>query len=673
MMGSFRGAPGDLFRGALLILLILFLLLLNRDVLRVRMQELDLLLSEAAREERTSPAELLGRYELIRNRIAAGESSVDNYRLEARLAVLRDSPAGEEAATEMAPVSAMGYATVSGVRAALGKPPLMRGGESPSLAEVQEAYLLERARQWSPAIQAYRVALARNDLPEDIRATVRLHIGFCYSMRSEFQSAREEYLAVSREFPDTEYDVVAQRLLVVVEELDQGSGEEAVGPVDEGRLAYLYMDYLRAIDVLENYLAGEGTREDEPEARYFKGRSHEELGEFRQAIGEYRRITFLGDDQWTREANRRLVMVGEFYSADGEIAREGRDALRELQDDRFLNAVRPYAIRAAAVPATEAPKPPETAELWIRSDPPGAAVEADGVFLGPSPAVLSGIAARTVELRLTHQGFETEIRRISVEPGRIHQIRMTLSPVVASATPEKGVLAAAIPKADSGVRPDSGTLPNPGSPSLEARLENLTHRLKHDEVLKDDALTAASRLATEARYGASERLAEGAARLQAAMSQRWSREESLRREIAGLEAQLSALPDYDSTAERRDERLKHLTWGSLGVGGAAALSFTTTLLLGNAAYAEYQAATTPEGARDARARTERFQSWTIGAGVLAGAALVAAGTAHLLRGVGRPASSQTEEERIRRRIEELRSDFGYRGELETQEVGISRR
>ncbi len=686
-MARARVTAGELLETAALVLLILLVLLFNRDVSRVRMQELDILLSEAAREERASPAELLGRYELIRRRILEGESSLEGYRLEARLAVLRDPPAGlQEGTSPGASVSTLGYAAVAGFRTVLGKPPLIRGGDPVSVAEVQEAYLLERARQWDAAVDAYERVLTREDLPDYVRATVHLHLGFCHSMTLDFRRAREQYEAVSRVFPRTEYDVVARRLLAVLEEIERGPAEETLRPVDEGRLAYLYMDYERAISVLRRYLDGEGPRDREPEARYFKGRSHEELGHYREAVGEYRRIAFLQDDQWVREANRRLVMVGEFYSSDGDIAREGRDALKQLQDDPFLDALRPFAGRevlpAPSLPPTtdeDSSAGPTTAELWIHSDPPGALVEVNGVPVGSSPAVLSGIQPGQVAVRLFHRGYQELDRRIALEPGQIHQVRFALVEVAREEADERVSL---VPPPPGRAEPVPGA---DASPQLVAELELLTGRLKTKPTLAEEDLAAAACLVAAARAATAadpepaasvagggsatpDDLVSRAEELQNAFSRRWSREESLRREIARLQTRLQRLPaGQGGTEDRQEEFLRRLTLGSLGVGGTAAVSFAVTLLLGNAAYAEYQAATTAEEAADARARTERFQALTIGAATVAGVALATAGGSELLRRRNRRV--RTEEEAIRRRIEELRGEMGYRGELEGQLEG----
>ncbi len=728
------------YRGPIRIVVILLALYLvfafNQELLKARMEELDVLLSDAARQDTQSAAELIGRYDLIQRRIESGEGAVEDYRLEARLATLRSAPAPTDpqstAQLSMAPV---GRTVLSGLRWALGKEPLAAGQESTRYAIVEEGYLFERSHRWHEATAAYELALSDPQLPDDVRAVVLLHLGFVHSMTSKLDEARRTFLQVSAEFPATEYDVAAQRLLVRVDALRAGEEPSESDLVEQGRVAYQYMRYQESIVTLQRYLGRDGPQPEEARARYFKGRSHEELGQYPAAVKEYQRVSFLGDEEWSLQANRRLVMVGEFYSGDQELATAARRNLADSGDGEFLATMDDFAeIRpgtlASAPPITEAAPPMEYIELWVRSDPEGAEVEIDGRRVGESPIIVSGLVPGVSEVRLAYRGYEPATHTLVLEVGRITHLEVELRPVEEPAFDPQGEAAAlataatyvvppspsqsappaldavpAVPMAvtvepepqigalavvpeDARVAPESipgvakpETAPKaptmtaayapPETAELATDLRQLRNTLMAKPKLEQSDVWQARRLHARIVDLVPENhdLAEESEAVTRGFEARWSREAELQRRIAELEAERHAVV-IDHTTEQgpdtRDSFLRSLTRTSLGVGGVALGVSAVTLGLGNAAYADYNAATTQQDAVDHRARTERFQAVTVGAAVVAVLALSTAATSHYLR--RRPTRDHSRLPEIDAEIRELESQFGYDDELAAAET-----
>ena len=691
-MSDSRRRIGVAVRSVVVAILLLLVFFFNRDILDIRLTELDYRLSEAARDDQTSAAELLGRYELIRRRIRNGEGDLDAYRLEARLASVREDSMVSQGERLKDAGSSAGYLVLSGLRWALGKPRIVVTLEEETLSAVEEGYLLERGRKWEEAIAVYRRALEDPTLSDDVGATVRLHLAFSLSMIDEDLAARDVLASVSRQFPGTEFDIAARRLIAYLDSILSDEPTEWLDTVEQGRVAYLYMQYDEAISLLDNYLDRKGPRPAEAQARYFKGRAHEELGEFPEAIQEYGRVSFLDDEEWALQANRRMVMVGEFYADDQELARNARESLTSVEDARFLSTVDAYGEleAAAAGPDTRAPNSAQSeegalAELWVRSEPPGAMLEVDGALVGPAPAVVSGLLPGRVALRVSHRGYRSRNEVVVIEAGRVIEHRVTLEPVVAAAQEMPSDRPAADPLPEPGTRvstapviPTPSVVPDtpvpqpavfgpPDSDATAREIRDLRSRLLEEPELRREVVADARGLAArlEATYGAQESSAVEARRVAEAVELRWSREERLRREIAELYDERRELLNRGPAppaGQENDGFLRRLTWTSLGVGGAALGLTALSVGLGNAAYADYNAATTPEDAQSNRERTERFQAISIGGAVVATVALLTAGTSHLLRdGVGSSDGRVTE---IDRQIRDLEGQFGYRGELE---------
>jgi TonB family protein len=68
------------------------------------------------------------------------------------------------------------------------------------------------------------------------------------------------------------------------------------------------------------------------------------LGEGEEAMMTYQRI--IRDDktrQWAKQANRRMLMIGEFYDQKKQITDEAKKQLSEYQDQNFISHIQKYA------------------------------------------------------------------------------------------------------------------------------------------------------------------------------------------------------------------------------------------------------------------------------------------------------------------------------------------
>ena len=340
-------------RTVLQIVFILALLLLTVgftvDVTDIRLEELNYLLGKVdVSEDVSNTLGILGKYELIKKRIQNGEQSVSNYQLEAKIAALSSSEHIEKPKVNWTrkvyrvPVQ-IGFNVI---RLALGKPIVSLRKESDIYKVIEIGYFWERNRKYDEAIKIYNQILSMQRVPPEIDAAVMVHMGFCHSMLSAYDLSKAMYEKVISRYPNTEAGILAWKLLEFIETIEterDALESRTLSDFEKARQSYLYMNYRSAIKYYSVFLQNNAADTLGVQARYFKGRSHEELGETDEAIAEYYRV--IKDDKggvWAREANRRLLMLGEFYAQRKQIAEDARKQLAVYQDNAFAGQVDEY-------------------------------------------------------------------------------------------------------------------------------------------------------------------------------------------------------------------------------------------------------------------------------------------------------------------------------------------
>lgn len=333
-----------ILRMFLVILVFASILAFNAGLIDVRLQEVDYFLGKAAAEENASKAlGIVAKYELIKSRLEEGEGSSGNLELEAKIQALTSgeeyTKAEDGRTLHLVPVRLV----LNGIRFVLGKEIVSPTKEDEILHVIEIGYFWERIRKYSEAVKIYDGVLDKGGVSRDIRSAVLLHKAFCHSMISEYEVAKQTYEQVINEFPDTEAGMLAWKLLDFlsgIEEQRVALEQKSMGNLERARRYFLLMDYRNAVKYLSKFLETAKQPGEKMEARYYKARSHEELGETDEAIFEYRRV--IRDDKrgkWARQANRRMLMLGEFYEQREQIAEQARKQLAEYQDQEFMKNV----------------------------------------------------------------------------------------------------------------------------------------------------------------------------------------------------------------------------------------------------------------------------------------------------------------------------------------------
>ena len=330
----------------LLLFFLILTVLFNIGLIDVRFQEINYLLGKAAFDQDASNAlGIVAKYELIRRRMEAGEASPENYELEARIQALisGDRFSEEEELSKKKKYLIPVRIFLNSIRFALGKEFVNLQEENKIIKVLEIGYFWERNRKYSEAIKIYKEVLDMPDLDHDVRSAVLIHKAFCHSMMSEYKKSKEMYERVINLYPNTEAGILSWKLLGFLEKMEvkrQKVKRTKLTHFDKAKQYYLVMDYRNSIKYFSKFLQENKKGRRIAEARFFKGRSHEEIGETEEAVEEYRRIIKIDrTKKWAKEANRRMLMLGEFYDYKKKMAEEAKKQLSNYQDGSFLNRV----------------------------------------------------------------------------------------------------------------------------------------------------------------------------------------------------------------------------------------------------------------------------------------------------------------------------------------------
>lgn len=336
---------------SLVLFLLLFTILFNVGLIDIRFSEIDYLLGKiSARDNISNTYSIVAKYELIKRRMLKGEEEDSNYELEAQIQALTSETAfldGKSAFNKkvyLIPVKMALYP----IRLTLGKQIISPEDDDKVFEILEIAYFWERIRKYKEALVLYDEVLSVSSITPRIHAAILIHKAFCYSMLSNYDEAKRIYETVIATFPETDEGILAWKLLDFIQYMEKERvtlEKIKTSEMEKGQQFYLLMDFRNAIKSYSLFLAqnsGQGNQSI-AEARYYKGRAHEELGEYDEAILEYRIVMDIDKTgKWAKQANRRMLMLGEFYVQQKNIADEARRKLDAYQDLVFAKNVDKY-------------------------------------------------------------------------------------------------------------------------------------------------------------------------------------------------------------------------------------------------------------------------------------------------------------------------------------------
>lgn len=338
------------FRVSAILLILSATVLYNFGLIDIRFEEIRYLLGSIASQEETSNTfGIVAKYELIKRRMTEGEDNASNYELEAKIQALTSqvNQKQKENTWNMRFYKAPIRFVVNSTRIFLGKKIISPKEDDKIINVLEIGYFWERNRKYNEAIKIYDDVIKTPGINPDMNAAVLVHKAFCVSMLGNYKESKSIYEIVISQFPNTEGGVLSWKLLDFIQNMESGREaleQKTLSEFEKARQFYLLMDFRNSIKNFSIFLNSKPAPEMVSEAHFFKGRAHEELGEGEEAIAEYREVIQSDKTKkWGKQANRRLLMLGQFYDQKKNIADEAKRQLEAYQDQVFLGNIQQYS------------------------------------------------------------------------------------------------------------------------------------------------------------------------------------------------------------------------------------------------------------------------------------------------------------------------------------------
>jgi TonB family protein len=357
----------------LIALLISFSLYTNEAVIKFRMDEYNTAMEALSQSYNSSHAlNMLARFELIKKRQSQPEEGgdEDETELEMKMQSLTTGKllAGEAKREGLQTrIIAM---VIRGVGAILGRQRSRTEVSGVVIQDLEVAYFYERSRKYEKAIGVYGKGLEDPGLSAPVTATLLLHRGFCYSLMGEYAKAMEDFRRAGLVFPESEEARVAIRLrelTVGLQDQVRLAREERKTPLLAGRTFFRLANYPEAAKNLEKVISDpQAPPEQKIESRFLYGRTQEEMGQDSDAVLTYRSLMQQAPESpYAKKANRRLYVMGKFYSHDEDLAQTALKKIEQYQDFKFINSLKSLDVpkpREAIAPNSAIDDVPAPAE-----------------------------------------------------------------------------------------------------------------------------------------------------------------------------------------------------------------------------------------------------------------------------------------------------------------------
>ncbi len=353
-------------------------------------------ISEQIQRDRILNYELSSR--LIRLRFKELSSTESEFKTELDRNVLESfvmqERASAERPTELRLEAAM--LAINLVRAISFKAPLNLASDRTALLQVKVAFLLQRQRRFRAAIAAYEDLLKNEDqLSDDLRAFAELHLGYCQAVVGNREVAQSLLNGVAEEFAGTHFGDAAAALL----NMRAGAAlpDAHRSPVELARAG-------QCAAALNAFRASPPAADLD---RYYFHVCQERSGAVDEAVDGFRSLVEgAAPDEVKRKANRRLMMIGEFYGGGVQLREYGVERARELGDDAAAGQLK----RAAEIRSRDE----LLAELKeFESAAPG---EAHALLANLRTAGVAGQATRDKELEAARERRRAERSAAAASP-----------------------------------------------------------------------------------------------------------------------------------------------------------------------------------------------------------------------------------------------------------------
>jgi TonB family protein len=343
----------------LIAMLILFSLYTNEAIIQYRMNEYNRAMETLSQTYNSSHAlNMLARFELIKQRQTQPEE--DETALELKMQSLASGKLLVTEVRQEGLKSKVIGAAIGAVGFVLGKKKAKASVPNVVQRELEAAYFFERSRKYDKAIDIYTKGLEASSLSAEVSATLLLHRGFCASLTGEYRKAKEDFSKVAAMVPESEEAHVAIKLREMTQALEDQvrlARDSKQSPFLAGKQLFLLANYAEAARSLQKVISSDAADSAEKlQSRYLYARSQEELGQDSDAVLTYRQVIQASpNSEEAKKANRRLYVLGKFYSNDADLAKSALKKMEKYQDFKFINSLKTLDVARPKVAAVVTP------------------------------------------------------------------------------------------------------------------------------------------------------------------------------------------------------------------------------------------------------------------------------------------------------------------------------
>jgi tetratricopeptide (TPR) repeat protein len=205
---------------------------------------------------------------------------------------------------------------------------------------LEVAFVYERTRNFTKAIEVYKAALKNYKSNTDMVAYIYLHTGFCKAMEGLKREAIRDLEKSKLYDPYGEIGYTADILSAFIIEMQSrlATVKEMMNSLDKAEMLYRITAYKEAINTLNKLDQKKNQR-----FLYLRGRSSEEIGYNGIAIADYRSLIAMNSkSDWALKANRRLYMLGTFYENNKAVSKEATETAKKQNDQAFIKSAKKY-------------------------------------------------------------------------------------------------------------------------------------------------------------------------------------------------------------------------------------------------------------------------------------------------------------------------------------------
>lgn len=205
-----------------------------------------------------------------------------------------------------------------------------------TINKIQEAFYWEKQKRYTKSIELYNEIYKNEKLGWEEDAFVQLHYGFCLFMSNQKSESVKVLKRLINKYPGTHFADSAKLLLNYIATAEKKKNQiiqKNEDPFNLANVLFQMGEYKEAIDVLKkkNILS--------EQELYLYFRCLEELGELEEAVKGYLKLSQNKQNQnIALLANRRLILISNFYARDPELQLQAKNTAQKLGDEKFLQS-----------------------------------------------------------------------------------------------------------------------------------------------------------------------------------------------------------------------------------------------------------------------------------------------------------------------------------------------